>query len=379
MTARHQIRVGGRRLGRDRGGPIDAQPAPPLGELLRIARETKGVDIFRAERDTKIRAKHLESLENGDYGSLPGAVYIKGFLRNYASYLGLDPDDVIERWREETSTTRRTEAVTVSPPRALVEPRTGLTFSRNVLVGAVLIVIVVLFLAYVGSQIIRFNQSATLTVDGPLVVTLAGDAQTHVIAGKTSVGATITVTGPLDFLATTTAAADGRWSLEVPVSKGRTDFTITARDASTGRDSDPVMMILTVPVPATPTPLPSASPRAPGATATAPPGLPFTNVVLTEPLDGAVVADGAVTVSGTTDATRITISALYLRPPAAPTPGPTGSPDPLTTPTTAPITPVPLPTASTTPAAAPAPVDVAIVVGAFTQVVDLEPGSWEIT
>ncbi|MEO7117766.1 MAG: hypothetical protein ABIZ34_02210, partial [Candidatus Limnocylindrales bacterium] len=132
-------------------------------------------------------------------------------------------------------------------------------------------------------------------------------------------------------------------------------------------------------VPATPTPPPSASPTAPGATATAPPGLPFTNVVLTEPLDGAVVADGAVTVSGTTDATRITISALYLGPPAAPAPGPTGSPDPLTTPTTATITPVPLPTASTTPPAAPAPVDAAIVVGAFTQVVDLEPGSWEIT
>ncbi len=91
MTARHQIRVGGRRLGRDRGAPIDATPAPPLGEVLRLARERKGVDLYRAERDTKIRAKHLEALENGDYAELPGAVYTKGFLRNYAVYLGLDP------------------------------------------------------------------------------------------------------------------------------------------------------------------------------------------------------------------------------------------------------------------------------------------------
>jgi cytoskeletal protein RodZ len=107
MTARHQIRVGGRRLGRDRGTPIDATPAPSLGETLYLARERKGVDLYRAERDTKIRAKHLEALENDDYGQLPGQVYTKGFLRNYAVYLGLDPDEALERWREQTIGTRR--------------------------------------------------------------------------------------------------------------------------------------------------------------------------------------------------------------------------------------------------------------------------------
>ena len=37
-------------------------------------------------------ARHLSALEDGDYSELPGAVYTKGFLRNYALYLGLDPD-----------------------------------------------------------------------------------------------------------------------------------------------------------------------------------------------------------------------------------------------------------------------------------------------
>jgi cytoskeletal protein RodZ len=54
----------------------------------------KGVDLYRAERDTKIRARYLGALERGDYKELPGAVYTKGFLRNYALYLGLDPEDV---------------------------------------------------------------------------------------------------------------------------------------------------------------------------------------------------------------------------------------------------------------------------------------------
>ena len=71
---------------------IEAEPAATLPERLIAAREQKGVDLLRAERDTKIRARYLAALERGDYRELPGAVYTKGFLRNYALYLGLDPD-----------------------------------------------------------------------------------------------------------------------------------------------------------------------------------------------------------------------------------------------------------------------------------------------
>ena len=56
--------------------------ASPSGCLA--ARERKGVDLYRAERDTKIRARYLAALERGEYRELPGAVYTKGFLRNYA-------------------------------------------------------------------------------------------------------------------------------------------------------------------------------------------------------------------------------------------------------------------------------------------------------
>nr|MBA2556584.1 helix-turn-helix domain-containing protein [Chloroflexota bacterium] len=101
MTARHQLRVGGRRLARGERSPIDATPAPSVGDVLYAARERKGVDLYRAERDTKIRAKYLDALERSEYAELPGAVYTKGFLRNYAVYLGLDPDEIVEHWRQD--------------------------------------------------------------------------------------------------------------------------------------------------------------------------------------------------------------------------------------------------------------------------------------
>src|SRR5918999_3940711 len=135
MTARHQIRVANRGLGRDRAAPIDATPAPTVGEMLQVARERKGVDLFRAERDTKIRARHLAALETDDYDELPGAVYTKGFLRNYADYLDLDPDDIIARWREQAGTTPRTveRPVMEAPPRPIEVPKAGLTLTRGVL------------------------------------------------------------------------------------------------------------------------------------------------------------------------------------------------------------------------------------------------------
>jgi hypothetical protein len=78
------VRGGIRRGDRARG----AEPAgPSLPARLLAARERKGVDLYRAERDTKIRARYLAALERGEYRELPGPVYVKGFLRNYALYL----------------------------------------------------------------------------------------------------------------------------------------------------------------------------------------------------------------------------------------------------------------------------------------------------
>ena len=72
MTTRQQLK---RAVGVDRsdaGRGVTAEPAPTLPERLYAARERKGVDLYRAERDTKIRARYLGALERGDYKELPG-------------------------------------------------------------------------------------------------------------------------------------------------------------------------------------------------------------------------------------------------------------------------------------------------------------------
>ena len=61
-----------------------------IGNSLREARTRKGLDFPELEEGTKIRAKYLRALEDEAFETLPSATYVKGFLRTYAEYLGLD-------------------------------------------------------------------------------------------------------------------------------------------------------------------------------------------------------------------------------------------------------------------------------------------------
>ncbi|HEY7208220.1 MAG TPA: helix-turn-helix domain-containing protein [Gaiellaceae bacterium] len=61
-----------------------------IGTSLREARLRQGVDFPAAEQATKIRGKYLRALENEQFALLPAETYVRGFLRAYADYLGLD-------------------------------------------------------------------------------------------------------------------------------------------------------------------------------------------------------------------------------------------------------------------------------------------------
>jgi hypothetical protein len=61
-----------------------------IGNSLREARERRQIEIVQVEQATKIRGKYLRALEEEQFDVLPSQTYVKGFLRTYADYLGLD-------------------------------------------------------------------------------------------------------------------------------------------------------------------------------------------------------------------------------------------------------------------------------------------------
>jgi cytoskeleton protein RodZ len=70
----------------------------PLGEWLHRRREELDISLEQAEADTRIRLRYLEALESEEYDALPDPVVGRGFLRNYATYLGLDPQEAADRF-----------------------------------------------------------------------------------------------------------------------------------------------------------------------------------------------------------------------------------------------------------------------------------------
>ena len=301
MTTRDHARRAAQRFGNERE---IADPGPSLPDRLAAARERKGVDLVRAERDTKIRIRYLSALKRSDYRELPDAVYTKGFLRNYAIYLGLDPEDVLRQWRRERGEQTAPEAVIV-PPRPLDEPTRPLRFSPSVVVAALMTAGVVLFFVYLGSQLLRYSRPPELTVTNPAtaVLTVAEDATTYRLAGTTSAGSIVTVTAPGRAELSTTAQSSGAWSIQVDLRRGQNRFQITARNPETGKAAEtPREVVITVPF------------------------LEFQAPTLTisNPVEGTTYGNGAIAVEGTTtNARTVTVSSRFLGAAGGPAPAAT--------------------------------------------------------
>ena len=70
-------------------------PASGIGQRLREAREARGLQTSDIAQSLKITQRQIEAMEREDFGLLPGAAFVRGFLRNYARFVGLNLDDEI--------------------------------------------------------------------------------------------------------------------------------------------------------------------------------------------------------------------------------------------------------------------------------------------
>ena len=320
-----------------------------LGEVLRTAREAKGVDLLRVERDTKIRVRYLAALESGEYRDLPGAVYTKGFLRNYGLYLSLDPEYLIDLYRLESSTISAERASVAPPPRPIAVRRSrGFVLTPGIVVAAILTVMVFGIGAYLAGQLIAFAGTPELRVVDPAGPVSAYDGDSYTFQGVTTPGARVTVTGPREN-PVVTADADGVFEVVVDLVPGSNIVRLVAFDDTTGRTSAEVERTITVM-----TALPSGSPAGP------------TPVTLAAPADNATVV-GPVTVAGSAAAgASVTVTATLTTAAPATFTVVDGAGRPVTISTATPPVPAPLTL-------------VADASGAFTGQLTLAPGSWVVS
>jgi cytoskeletal protein RodZ len=234
-----------------------------LGTVLRTAREARFIDLARVERDTKIRVRYLTALEQGDYRDLPGSVYTRGFIRNYGLYLGLDPEYLVDLYRLESGS--GVERPTMPSQRRPMAGRQGrsLVVTSGAVAAAILTVLVVAFVVYLVGEFVTFARTPDLRITDPAGDVAAWQGSEYTIRGVTEPNSTVTTDG-LRQNPSTTADAQGAFSVLVGLVPGANVITLVASDPLTGRDSAAVRRTITVvpaPVP-TPNPTPSLLPSA---------------------------------------------------------------------------------------------------------------------
>lgn len=129
-----------------------------LGERLRQARESQGITLAEAAAETRIRQQSLVALEEGQYNRLPNDVVARGFIRNYAHFLGLPPDELIDLYRIEQGSTTQIQVV----------PATSLGRSRSyVLPGffaIFFVTVAIVALTYLGLNAVGQVRDDTLAL-----------------------------------------------------------------------------------------------------------------------------------------------------------------------------------------------------------------------
>ncbi len=80
-----------------------------VGEILKNTREAKGITIEQVAEATSIRVLYLEAIENEQFNLVPGEVYLKGFIRNYANYIGLNGPAMVEKYKEQVEANKKHE------------------------------------------------------------------------------------------------------------------------------------------------------------------------------------------------------------------------------------------------------------------------------
>ena len=103
---------------------IGQTSSPRMGELgntLSRARRARAITLEDVERDTHVSRRYLQALENEDFSIFPAPVYARGFLRTYARYLGLNPDELLRVFPSADLTVDITPLPSVSrPPEQLI-------------------------------------------------------------------------------------------------------------------------------------------------------------------------------------------------------------------------------------------------------------------
>lgn len=141
-----------------------------LGEKLRKLRSDKRILLNEASRITRIPIGHLENLEAGAYDKMPADVYVKGFLRSYAEFLGVDDRILIKLYEKEKGIKKNIERER-EPKKEKLKMETinisSFVFTPKKIALAIFAIFVVSGMTFLYREIGSFSSTPRLVISSP--------------------------------------------------------------------------------------------------------------------------------------------------------------------------------------------------------------------
>jgi cytoskeleton protein RodZ len=122
--------------------------SPKIGEIISKARKARKQKLIDIASHLKIRRIYLEAIENCEYKKLPEAPYGLGFIKSYSDYLGLDVNEIVNQYKEETSCQEKKKV-----EYAVLEPENDASAPTKGYVIASAIFIAIIYTIWAGSSI----------------------------------------------------------------------------------------------------------------------------------------------------------------------------------------------------------------------------------
>ena len=189
-----------------------------VGEIFYNARTSKKLTFEQVEATTRIRSKFIDALEKNQFDKLPPGTFTKGFIKNYAAFLGLPQDEMLAFYRRQVNE----EKVTVLPrgrTNALVK-RFSLTPQRFTAISIGLLLVA--FFSYLIFSYFQFAGSPALTVTLP-TNNFVTQQDTVEVMGKTDPDATLLINNqPVQ------TSENGSFDVKIDLQPGLNTLTITA-------------------------------------------------------------------------------------------------------------------------------------------------------
>jgi cytoskeletal protein RodZ len=117
-----------------------------LGEEFRSAREARGLTLSDVAEQIHIRSVYLNAIENEDWKAIGAPVYVRGFIRTYARFLGLDGEDAVARFNEQAPPDRPSHAASAAVDFGSDRERSGPSWLA--IGGTLVALILVAFVVY---------------------------------------------------------------------------------------------------------------------------------------------------------------------------------------------------------------------------------------